>query len=253
MALMLNEYAHICSKVYQVSEIGGGDTLVPGFECARMVTDPVEGFKGAIYIRGGDCVVAFKGTETEKGMRQGLMDVAADIRLAVGQLPKQVTPATQLLAFAQAKFGTKTISICGHSLGGGLAQVVGYQAKVPFVTFNAPPMATNVDESWAKTARRLVWYMPGGSLAFPVFSQIAQSIARGKHLGESWGINLRMSSDIVSAAFWGGDHVGRVITIDTPLGAGEAHTMAAVRKAIFTNIGMKVVTVSGQSDSRKAA
>ena len=244
MALYLNEYAMICANVYDESQMGGGTGVVPGFACVRLVTDPVHGFKGAIYNRKDDCIVAFKGTETEKGAKQAIQDLTADLRLATGDLPKQVAPAAKLLAFAQTNFKNLTISICGHSLGGGLAQVVGYQAGAPFVTFNAPPMATNVDESWAKTARKLVWHMPGGSIGFAFFSQVAQFLARKKHLGENLGINIRMKTDIVSAAFWGGDHVGKVIEVNTNLGAGDAHLMANVRKAIFTNIGMKKVKVN---------
>lgn len=244
MSLILNDYALICANVYNENQTGGGTGLVPGFACARMVTDPVHGFKGAIYTRQNDCVIAFKGTEMEKGAKQAIQDLTADLRLATGDLPKQVKPATDLLNFAQSTFKGMTYSICGHSLGGGLAQVVGYQGNVPFVTFNAPPMATNVDESWAKNVRSMVWHMPGGSIGFAFFSQIAQYLARKKHIGETLGVNIRMKTDIVSAAFWGGDHVGKVITVDTSLGAGEAHFMSSVRKAILMNIGMKKVTIS---------
>lgn len=244
MPLMVNDYAIICDKVYDETQTGGGNALVPGFTCARMVTDPTYGFKGAIYTRENDCVVAYKGTETAKGKIQSIKDLTADYRLMVGDLPKQVAPAAQLLEFAQSSQGGKTITICGHSLGGGLAQVVGYQANVPFITFNAPPMATNVDDNWAKTVRSMVSMMPGGNLAYPLLSQIAQKVTREKNLGGGLGVNLRMKTDIVSAAFWGGAHVGAVITIETALDALTAHFMAAMRKAIFMTIGMKTVTVA---------
>ena len=243
MSLMVRDYAIICGKVYDEAKQGGGDGLVPGFTCGRLVTDPNNGFKGAVYTRENDCVVAFKGTDLGKSSSQAKHDLGADYRLMVGELPKQVAPASQLLAFAQNTFGSMTITICGHSLGGGLAQVVGYQSNTPFVTFNAPPMATNVDNHWAKTARSLVKTMPGGNLMFPIMSQIAQAVTKKKQLGEGLGVNLRMKTDIVSASFWGGDHVGDVITIPTELGAVEAHFMESMMKAIFMNIGMKKVVV----------
>lgn len=244
MPLMVNDYALICDKVYDETQSGGGNALVPGFTCTRLVTDPVNGFKGAIYTRENDCVVAYKGTEPTKGTSRLMKDLVADYRLAKGGIPKQVKPAAQLLDIALRNHETKTIVICGHSLGGGLAQVVGYQTKTPFITFNAPPMATNVDDSWAKTVRSVVSKLPGGSLAFPLWSKVAQFVAKRKGLGDTFGVNLRMKSDIVSASFWGGDHVGRVINIETNLGAVEAHLMGPVRKAILMNIGMKQVVVT---------
>ena len=244
MPLTVNEYAIIADKVYDETQTGGGPALVPGFTCARLVTDRTHGFKGAIYTRGNDCVVAFKGTETAKGISQSIMDLAADYRLMAGKIPTQVAPAAKLLAYAQANFGAMTIVICGHSLGGGLAQVVGYRANAPFITFNAPPMATNVDASWAKTMRSVFSKLPGGKITYPMMSQVAQAVARGKDIGAGLGVNLRMKTDIVSASFWGGDHVGDVITIPTDLDAGSAHFMAAVKKAILMTIGMKKVTVT---------
>ena len=244
MPLTVNDYALICDKVYDESQSGGGTSLVPGFACTRLVTDPVNGFKGAIYTRQDDCVVAFKGTEPTKTWSQMFKDLAADYRLAVGGIPKQVAPAAKLLDIAVRNHSTKTIVICGHSLGGGLAQVVGFQTGTPFITFNAPPMATNVDDSWAKTVRSIVSRLPGGSLAFPLWSRVAQFVAKRKNLGDAFGVNLRMKGDIVSSASWGGDHVGKVIEIPTNLGAGEAHLMGAVRQAIERNIGMKQVIVT---------
>ena len=245
MPLMVNDYAIICDKVYDQTQPGGGNALVPGFTCARMVTDPTHGFDGAIYKRENDCVVAFKGTETAKGISQSIKDLTADVRLMAGDLPKQAAPAASLLDFAQTIAGERTITICGHSLGGGLAQVVGYQSNVPFVAFNAPPMATNVDDSWAKKVRFVLSKLPGGGkITYPMMSQVAQLVAKKKDIGAGLGVNFRMKSDFVSASFWGGDHVGDVVTTPTDLDAASAHFMAAVRKAILMNVGMKTVTVT---------
>ena len=39
----------------------------------------------------------------------------------------------------------KPVSIVGHSLGGALAQIMGYRFGHPFVTFNAPGMKGNLE------------------------------------------------------------------------------------------------------------
>jgi len=222
----IHHYGLLAEKVYDRTE----GTMVPGWKCVMLATHE-NGFQGGVYTRKGDCVVAYKGTKPPN-----VGDLTADYQLAIGGLPGQLEPAVKLLDLAKRRAGTNPISLCGHSLGGGLAQVVGYQFGLNFVTFNAPPMATNVDSSWAKKARTwgsgvLAGLNPVAALIwYGVFSRFAQKAARGKELGRDLGLNFRLAPDIVSAAWWGGDHVGRVINL--PYNGPDPHGMKTMRTII---------------------
>lgn len=95
------------------------------YEVSFLLTDPSTGFKAAIYrptsaARAGQpAVVAIGGTQTGK-------DVLADLNWGVAQAK---SPAYErLLARVQEelKNETRPVAVTGHSLGGGLAQIFGY-------------------------------------------------------------------------------------------------------------------------------
>jgi hypothetical protein len=109
---------------------------------------PADGFQGAIFEGDDQVICAYKGS---KG---GFFDKKTtgyddwcvnDVQIARNQIPKQAVNARK---FAQQgkvhATNKKRLSLVGHSLGGALAQVVGVQESIPFVTFNAPGMATHL-------------------------------------------------------------------------------------------------------------
>jgi len=109
---------------------------------------PANGFQGAIFVSNREVICAYKGSKG--GIRDktttGYDDWSVnDVQIALNRVPSQ-TPAA--LAFATVAHGiasgNKQLSLVGHSLGGGLAQLVGYSLQIPFVTFNAPGMRNNL-------------------------------------------------------------------------------------------------------------
>jgi hypothetical protein len=219
------QYAHLSNAVYSKDE----GTRVPGWRCAMLTSNEETGFQGGIYVSERECVLAFRGTADLGG-------VVSDVQLAVGGLPHQLEHARTLFKFSSRFSAGKRVSMCGHSLGGGLAQVIGYHQNLPFVTFNAPPMATNVDESWAKKARTFLTgaTVPTGlsSVVYAGMSKVAQWVAGSKNLGAGIGLNLRLEWDVVSASFWGGAHVGRLVTLSFNGRPDEAHRMTTMISVI---------------------
>lgn len=127
------------SHVYDAPELGAAKdaadlvrqhrrflgSIPADYEVSFLLTDPATGFKAAIYkptsaARAGQpAVVAIGGTQTGK-------DVIADLNWGVAQAKSKAYE--RLLAHVQEelKDPSRPVAITGHSLGGGLAQIFGY-------------------------------------------------------------------------------------------------------------------------------
>jgi hypothetical protein len=87
------------------------------------------GFQGAILESPWEFVCAFKGSQPP-GKTTAFNDwLVNDRQIALNQVPQQTGRAKDMVDTAlQMATGYKPVSIVGHSLGGGLAQLVGFQA-----------------------------------------------------------------------------------------------------------------------------
>ncbi|MBV7339393.1 DUF2974 domain-containing protein [Chloroflexi bacterium TSY] len=95
-----------------------------------------EGFNGALYECGANLVVAYRGTTATS-----LEDIKADLNIMADNLPKQFKSADELfLQGQQRNTSGKEILVVGHSLGGGLSQLVAAKHNVLGVSFNGPGM-----------------------------------------------------------------------------------------------------------------
>lgn len=162
-------------------------------------------FQGGIWSNADDVVVGICGTNPGK-TGKFIADLAADAKIGLRILPNQCTAARQLVKMAKQIAAGRRVFVCGHSLGGGLAQVVGVWEQVPFVTFNAPAM---------KHVLR--------AAHFNIFKpQMMLRTIKAKSADDTSGVNFRIRgmgsdgvvrTDMVSLHGLAGGHVGMVVDL----------------------------------------
>jgi hypothetical protein len=210
------DYALMANRVY---DIDGGDYIVAGYDTALFEEGMSWGatrtdFKGCTYMSrsAAEVVVAFQGTVPKKGG-----DVLADLQIAigglVGMLPQYCGAALRLFERTLAVFPNHAVSLVGHSLGGGMAQVLGHWTGVPFVTFNAPGMWGDIQKSkvimaWSPTnsVRSIQGTLKGSLLSKQMattgrnFRNVLDPVsAYGFHYGpvtRFWGLGVHSMDDI---------------------------------------------------------
>ncbi len=142
MATIL-DLANMCQAIYardpsdtsdskvKAGALSGNYTLLAE---AQTFIEHHSGFEGGIFECGDTWVVCYRGTRPSDSR-----DLKADLKIGLKKIPEQFYPAMALFERAHLAHGTKVI-ITGHSLGGGLAQLVSAASTYPAVTFNAPGM-----------------------------------------------------------------------------------------------------------------
>src|SRR5436190_22640025 len=106
------------------------------------------GLQARVYFhtKSDVAAIAFKGTEpnydhTGRRMRT---DYEADLFIALPLLiPRQAFAAVHLVRAWRRHLKGYRLRLVGHSLGGGLAQLVGKSEEIPFINFNGPGVWTN--------------------------------------------------------------------------------------------------------------
>ncbi len=114
---------------------------------AYQAGTPANGFQGAIFDSTLEVICAYKGSKGDIGDKTttGYDDWNVnDVQIALNKVPNQTPAALNFVKIAKHIASGKPVSLVGHSLGGGLAQFVGYTLQTPFVTFNAPGMRNNL-------------------------------------------------------------------------------------------------------------
>ncbi len=205
--------AYFKSKAQYYDEPAGhmvDDWVVQKWENGTVFGD---GFQGGIWQRGNDVVVGCCGTNTKQ--LKVLADMSANIRIGLRILPNQCTSARGMVRAAKKIAGGRRVSVCGHSLGGGLAQVIGVWEDVPFVTFNAPAMKHVINAAH-------------GNIVKPMM--MARTI-KAMSADDAQGVNFRIRglgldgvvrNDKVSSHGVAGGHVGMVVDLD-PKSSTGAH------------------------------
>jgi pimeloyl-ACP methyl ester carboxylesterase len=187
-------------------------------------------FQGVALSKGAEVVIAFKGTATDGSTTK--RDVLADFMLGFGMNTSHYTRATEFVTSVLGR-GFSRISLCGHSLGGAIAQVMGNRFRLPFVTFNAPGVALlsrNLDEVaqtfQTGTAKLRAVGAAASALVHPV--QAVQDAVALFH--RTRGANLRLPGELVSRV---GVHFGRVIDVPALLRApDEQHKIGTMIYAL---------------------
>lgn len=101
------------------------------------------GFEAGYFQRGNEIVISFAGTNPSDLTG----DIAADIGLATGVGSDQLRQAAEYYLQLQAANPTATITFTGHSLGGGLAALMGVFFRKQAVTFDQAPFANSAERS----------------------------------------------------------------------------------------------------------
>lgn len=96
------------------------------------VTSESSGFEASSFQRGNEIVISFAGTATR-------VDWFANSGLATGFGADQLRDAASYFMEIRQANPTATISFTGHSLGGGLAALMGVLFGYPATTFDAAP------------------------------------------------------------------------------------------------------------------
>jgi pimeloyl-ACP methyl ester carboxylesterase len=185
------------------------------------------GFQAATFTKEGVTVIVFRGTSQA-------MDVGADLRLGTGMNTSYFSDGEDYAAGAAAP--GDDVYVCGHSLGGAIAQVVANRGGYKMVTFNAPGVAVFASRNVRDIATSTPWMQAirmGGALVSTVTNPMQTFRDIRSTFNTVRGLNIRLSYDAVSSI---GIHYGDLVTLEGPtMNPATAHRMATVNEVLATN------------------
>lgn len=184
--------------------------------------------QAAAFTKGSETVVAFRGTTASAD------DVLADLKLGSGMNTSHFAAADE---FISDYLKTDNVTVCGHSLGGAIAQIVGNRWELKFATFNAPGVAVFASRNILDANPAMLAVRAVGSVASAIWSprQALKDIKATFNVAK--GVNLCLAGDVVSKI---GVHYGKVVRIPgTGWNPASQHGIATVTEVLATNpVGM---------------
>lgn len=163
-------------------------------------------FKGAAFRNGTETVYAFKGTSQ-------LKDWATNAAYGLfGMNTFQFARADDFLRASLTR-RDRIVSVCGHSLGGAIAQVIGNRRHLPFATFNAPGVGV-LSGNIAELSQTLVLGTSDLRLAGGAISALLHPVQFYQDVVNTFyrvrGVNFQLHGDPVSPI---GVHYGSIVRL----------------------------------------
>jgi len=150
-------YAQLSGNAYRVgaeeNPLVKGD-MVGDYKVVDTIdSESDSGLKAALYVdKSGNHVLAFAGTES-------LVDWKTNLLQGLGIQTAQYTDAIALAQGYKADFGS--ITLTGHSLGGGLASAAAIHTNSRAVVFNAAGVHNNTLGDFSRTRGSITHYHSG--------------------------------------------------------------------------------------------
>ncbi|MBK9956585.1 MAG: hypothetical protein IPP18_16240 [Rhodocyclaceae bacterium] len=173
--------------------------------------DPTSGFEAISFRRGTEIVISYAGTYP----KDVTGDIAADLALGAGGMSAQLTQAVDYYLKVRAANAGAAITLTGHSLGGGLAALVGVFFGVEAHTFDQAPFAQSarVFGNPTNVATQLRQYLAGetltgneatvrGQMVASLDDFIAQRAANGGIPNTQYVTNINVKGELLSGVPW---------------------------------------------------
>lgn len=209
------------------------------------------GFFAVAYVNNitKEVVVSYRGTDGLKG------DISADIAFQTGSWNPQFDEAAKFTAEIKSdlrvaplleKNGGYNLLTTGHSLGGGIAQVMGKMFDTDGATFDAPGASVIVSSAGYAAAQARYAGDSGGQIGSKFFNYVSQGSAIssvGTHLGQDQSlVNLADASAApllvgVLGAMTGGAALG-LLGLGAAANVLDTHLMAGIERAMYIAAGL---------------